>query len=56
MSQPTVVESSFLRYPLLISDAGVRVFTPNGRKVGDVASVKQARLLVRWCRKEQRGR
>lgn len=50
------VQSSYLGYPIQINKQRIRVFTPAGRKVADVTSVKQARLLVRWCRREERGR
>lgn len=45
------VTSSYLGYPLLISDADVLVYTPAGRRMCSAASVKQARLLIRAYRR-----
>jgi len=45
------VTSSYLGYPLLISETEVTVYTPAHRRLGRVASVKQARLLVRGYRR-----
>ena len=43
--------SSYLGFPLEITATEVLVRTPAGRKVGRVASVKSARLLVRAYRR-----
>jgi hypothetical protein len=43
--------SSYLGYPLLISEYSVVVSTPAGRRIGRVPSVKQARLLIRGYRR-----
>ena len=49
-----VVRSSYLRFALEISDRGVKVTTPDGRRIGMVGSVSTARLLVRAYRREGR--
>ena len=43
--------SSYLGFPLLITNTEVVVSTPTGRRIGRVPSVKQARLLVRGYRR-----
>jgi len=46
--------SSYLGYPLEITATEVVVRTPAGRRVGRVASVKSARLLIRSYRRAMR--
>ena len=46
--------SSYLGFPIEITATSVVVRTPAGRKVGRVASVKSARLLVRSYRRAMR--
>ena len=51
----TAEPNSYLGYPLTISKKEIVVFTPTGRRVCKAASVKQARLLIRAYRREERS-
>lgn len=46
--------TSFLGFPVEISDRDVVVFTPDGDRICTTTSVKQARLIVRGYRRETR--
>lgn len=48
------VTTSYLGYPIIITDRNVTVIAPDGRRVGHTTSVKQARLLIRGYRREGR--
>lgn len=45
------ISTSYLGFPLLISDQSVTVRTPDGRRLGVEVSMAKARLLVRGYRK-----
>lgn len=49
------VSTTYLGFPLTITDHAVTVRTPDGRRVGAATSVKQARLLVKGYRKAGRA-
>jgi hypothetical protein len=52
----TVVETSYLGYPLVITETRVTVRTKDGRRrIGYASSVKQARLIVRGYRRAERA-
>jgi hypothetical protein len=52
----TRVETSYLGYPLVITETRVTVRTKDGRRrIGDASSVKQARLIVRGYRRAERA-
>ena len=48
---PESVRALYLGYPLEITERAVTVFTPEGRKVGQAASIGGARRLIRGYRK-----
>ena len=50
----TTVHSTYLRHPLTITETSVTVHTPDGRRIGQASSVKQARLIVRGYRRAGR--
>ena len=41
----------YQRYPLIIEETRVTVFTPEGRKIGVTTNVPKARALVKGYRK-----
>lgn len=45
------ISTSYLGFPLLVSDQSVTVRTPDGRRLGTEVSMAKARLLVRGYRK-----
>jgi hypothetical protein len=47
--------SSYLGYPLIVTDRKITVFTPALRKITEVSSVKQARLVVRGYRRAEKA-
>lgn len=49
------VATTYLGFPLTVTDTLVWVRTPEGRPIAAVASMKQARLCVRGYRKEARA-
>ena len=50
----TTINTSYLRHPLTITETTVTVHTPDGRRIGQATSVKQARLIVRGYRRAGR--
>jgi hypothetical protein len=50
----TTVETTYLGYPLVITETQVTVRTKDGRRIGYATSVKQARLIVRGYRRASR--
>lgn len=49
-----LVTTSYLGYLLEISDRTIIVRAPNGRRMCDATSIKQARLLIRSYRRSSR--
>ena len=49
---PAVQQTSYLGFPLHVTDTTVTVLDKTGREIGTVGSVKQARLFVRGYRRE----
>jgi hypothetical protein len=45
------VLTSYLGFPLLVTEQAVIVRTPDGRRMGSVTSMKQARLLIKGYRR-----
>lgn len=48
------VDTTYLGYPLTITDTTVTVRGRDGRQLGTVRSVKEARLFVRGYRRAER--
>jgi hypothetical protein len=46
--------ATYMRYPLLITERGITIRTPDGLFVDTVASMKTARLVVRGYRRAER--
>lgn len=51
----TQVLTSYLGFPMVVSEDHIWVRTPEGRLVAAVTSVKQARLVIRGYRKAARA-
>lgn len=47
--------ATYMRFLLLVTERTVAIRTPEGRKLATVASVKQARLLIKGYRKAARA-
>ena len=50
----TAIQTSYLKHPLTITETSVTVHTPDGRRICDATSVRQARLIVRGYRRAGR--
>lgn len=53
--EPRRIETSYLGYPLLITDSFVTVRSPEGRKLASLTSVSKARRFVKDYRRMTRG-